>query len=410
MMGGVASIGSVFFDDLGSLSSMSVHSKKASRLSHTIQSLEPEKAATAAAADGKMPASVCATNTIPKMVENVANHATDAPPAAVNRAVSMEDQEPSSSNNGSTDVLDDASTASVSSLVCFKNVMKRFIKERDLNINGTLEMHLAEGGGSRYATAVVGRPHDLNQFGPSTKGRTKKDKFYFTLDEGGKVAAHDTTAKFNEALARASGKKRLARAASAAAMPVNKKRKTSSDGVSPSIASAAAAVVAAAAAMPVNKKRKTSSDGVSPSAAPPAAAATSVAEPPQSASFRSDQCTWHDLYTMTCGTCACKIDAFGPAPTKVNVDARRAMQLELRINEAYEGKVALKGPADLIRYILDHDVHQDNAVMSRIAPRQSMNETYGMSNNWSKISIADYLVYKVAMALFSCKKQKFGGF
>ena len=379
MMGGVASIGSGFFDDLGSLSSMSVHSKKASRLSHTIQSLEPEKAATAAAADGKMPASVCATNTIPKMVENVANHATDAPPAAVNRAVSMEDQEPSSSNNGSTDVLDDASTASVSSLVCFKNVMKRFIKERDLNINGTLEMHLAEGGGSRYATAVVGRPHDLNQFGPSTKGRTKKDKFYFTVDEGGKVAAHDTTAKFNEALARASGKKRLARAA-------------------------------AAAAMPVNKKRKTSSDGVSPSAAPPAAAATSVAEPPQSASFRSDQCTWHDLYTMTCGTCACKIDAFGPAPTKVDVDARRAMQLELRINEAYEGKVALKGPADLIRYILDHDVHQDNAVMSRIAPRQSMNETYGMSNNWSKISIADYLVYKVAMALFSCKKQKFGGF
>jgi len=409
-MGGAASIGSgLCFDDIGSLSSLSVHSKKASRGSYNIQSLEPEKAATAAAADGKMPASgVCATDTIPKMVENVAN-ATDALPAAVNRAVSMEDQEPSSSNDGSTDVLDDASTASVSSKVRFKNVMKRFIEERHLKVKGTLE--LAEDGWSHYATAVVGRPHDLNRFGPSTNGKSKSDKFYFTIDEGGKVAVHDTTAKFNEALARATGKKRMARAASAF-----KKRKASSDNVSPSIASAAAAVVAAAAVMPVTKKRKTSSDGVSPSTAPPAAAAvvaaaaTSVDEPPQSASFRSDQCHWPGLYTMTCGTCACKFDAFGPAPTKVDVDARRAMQLELRINEAHEGKVALKGPADLIQYILDNDVHQDRTVMCRIAPRQSMNEAYGMSTNWSKISVADYLVYKVAMALFSCKKQKFGGF
>ena len=407
-MGG--SIGSEL-DDLSLISSLSAHSKKASRGSHNIQSLELEKAATTAAADGKMPAigGVCATKypIITKMVENVANHATGALPAAVNRAVSMEDQEPSSSNDNSADAMDDdASTA----FRCM-NVMKRFIKEMHLNVkNGTLEIHPAEDGKPHYATAVVNRPHNLNQFGPATNGKSKSDKFHFIIDEGGKVVVHDSTVKFKKALARATGKKRMARVASAA-----KKRKTSSDNVSPSIASAAAAVVAAAAAMPVTKKRKTSSDGVSPSTALPAAAAvaaaaTSVSEPPQSASFRSDQCKWRDLYEMTCGTCGCKFDALGPTPSKVCTDARRAMQLEVRINEAHEGEVALKGPAELIQYILDNNVHQDQAVECRSASKQSMDTAYGMSTNWSKISVADYIVYKVAIALFSCKKHKLGGF
>ena len=48
--------------------------------------------------------------------------------------------------------------------------------------------------------------------------------------------------------------------------------------------------------------------------------------------------------------------------------------------------------------------------MCRSASKQSMDAAYGMSTNWSKISVADYIVYKVAIALFSCKKHKLGGF